>query len=161
MSQTLLTDLLTPDRIRVSLDAQDKPSLIEELCAFLATSCGVGPEEEAQIRDEVFEREMVLSTGIGNGVAIPHGKTEVVDDLLLVAGRTKAPVDFDALDERPVRLVLVVVGPQSAAGLHLKVLSRNGGLLRSPGLRAQLEEAGSAEAFHGTLRQAETAWIQP
>ena len=161
MSQILLTDLLTTDRIRVPLDAEDKPGLIEELCAFLATSCGVGPEEEAKLRDAVFERETVLSTGIGSGVAIPHGKTEAVDDLLLVAGRTKVPVDFDALDERPVRLVLLLVGPESAAGLHVKVLSRIGRLLRSPELRARLAEAESAEAFHDALRQAETAWTEP
>jgi len=157
LSHILLADLLTPDRIRIPLESQDKPGLIQELCGFLATSCGASPEEEAEIRDAVLEREKVLSTGIGGGVAIPHGKSEVVDDLTLVAGRTKTPVDFEALDERPVRLVVLLVGPESAAGLHVKMLSRISRLLRSPAVRARLERAESAEAFYDVLQQAETA----
>jgi len=157
LSQRLLADLLTPDRIRIPLESEDKPGLIRELCGFLAASCGASPEEADEIREAVFERETVLSTGIGGGVAIPHGKSEVVEDLTLVAGRTKAPVEFEALDERPVRLVLLLVGPESAAGLHVKMLSRISRLLRSPGLRARLEQAESAEAFHDVLREAEAA----
>ncbi len=157
VSQLLLADLLTPDRIRIPLEARDKNGIIEELCALLALRCEATHEEELEIRDAVLERERVLSTGIGGGVAIPHGKSEAVDDLVLVAGRTGEPIDFDALDERPVRIVMLLVGPESAAGLHVKVLSRISRLLRSPELRDRLVRADSPEAFHEVLRRAETA----
>lgn len=157
MSQLLLADLLTPERIRIPLQARDKTGIIEELCAFLARGSGATPDEEEEIRQAVLEREKVLSTGIGGGVAIPHGKSEAVEDLVLVAGRTAAPVDFEALDERPVRIVMLLVGPESAASLHVKVLSRISRVLRSPELRDRLAGAESPEAFHEILRRAETA----
>ncbi len=152
----LLSDLLRPDCIRIPLESTDKSGLISELCGMVASVSGATPEEENSIREAVLEREAVLSTGIGAGVAIPHGKSEAVDDLVLVAGVTRAPVDFQALDERPVRLVLMLVGPESAAGLHVKVLSRIGRLLRSPELRERLAGAESAERFHDILRRAES-----
>jgi len=155
--QLLLADLLTPERIRIPLMARDKTGIIEELCALLARGAGATPAEEEEIREAVLEREKVLSTGIGGGVAIPHGKSEAVDDLVLVAGRTGEPVDFDALDQRPVSIVMLLVGPESAAGLHVKVLSRIGRLLRSAELRDRLVRAETPEAFHRTLRSAETA----
>lgn len=157
MPQLLLADLLTPDRIRIPLQSHDKTGIIEELCHFLATGSGATPEEEEEIREAVLEREKVLSTGIGGGVAIPHGKSEAVEGLVLVAGRTAEPVDFEALDERPVSIVLLLVGPESAASLHVKLLSRISRLLRHPELRDRLAVAESPEAFHETLRRAETA----
>lgn len=157
MPQLLLADLLTPDRIRIPLEAHDKTGIIEELCAFLARGSGATPDEENEIREAVLERESVLSTGIGGGVAIPHGKSEAFEDLVLVAGRTSAPVDFEALDERPVSIVMLLVGPESAAGLHVKVLSRISRLLRHADLRERLVRAESPEAFHEILRRAETA----
>lgn len=155
--QLLLADLLTPDRIRIPLQARDKTGIIEELCALLARGAGATPDEEEEIREAVLEREKVLSTGIGGGVAIPHGKSEAVEDLVLVAGRTADAVDFEALDERPVSIVMLLVGPESAAGLHVKVLSRISRLLRDPRLRERLAGAESPEAFHEALRRAETA----
>lgn len=156
MSQHLLTDLLSPNRIKIPLEARDKEGIIDELCRFMAARCGTTPEETTEIRAAVLEREAVLSTGIGGGVAIPHGKSEAVADLTLVAGRTAEPVDFEALDGRPVRLVLLLVGPESAASLHVKVLSRISRLLRSPEVRRRLVEAESGEAFHAALRAAES-----
>lgn len=156
MSQHLLTDLLPPGRIKIPLEARDKEGIIAELCGFMAARCGTTPEETREIRTAVLEREAVLSTGIGGGVAIPHGKSEAVADLTLVAGRTREPVEFEALDGRPVRLVLLLVGPESAASLHVKVLSRISRLLRSPDLRRRLIEAESGETFHAALRAAES-----
>lgn len=156
MSQLLLSDLLSPDRIKIPLGSTEKSELIGELCRHLARLSGATEDEEKEIREAVLEREAVLSTGIGGGVALPHGKSEAVDDLVLVAGRTAVPVDFDALDERPVRLVMLLVGPESAAGLHVKVLSRISRLLRSPDLRERLTSAETPEAFHHALKQAET-----
>jgi PTS system nitrogen regulatory IIA component len=95
----------------------------------------------------VREREQVLSTGIGDGIAIPHGRTPYVDDLRLAAGVSAAGIDYDAVDGRPVRLFFMLVGPEAASGLHVKALSRISRLLRHDELRAQLVAAASADAF--------------
>ena len=156
MPQLLLADLLTPDRIRIPLESADKTGLIEEMCAFVARCCGADEKEESEIREAVLEREAVLSTGIGGGVAVPHGKSQAVgSDLVLVAGRTAGPVDFDALDERPVRLVFLLIGPESAAGLHVKALSRISRLLRSASVRERLVAAETPEIFYEALQRAE------
>lgn len=154
-SPLLVTELLTPEGIKIPLESTDKEGLIGELAALLARVSGV-PEETDAIREAVLERERVLSTGIGDGVAIPHGKTGRVGELVLVAGITGGPVEFEALDDRPVRLVLMLVGPESAAGLHVKVLSRISRLLRRPRLRERLIEASSPGAFLSVIRDAES-----
>lgn len=154
--QLLLTELLAPDRIRIPLRSRDKAGVIAELSRFLARAAGV-PEEDDAIREAVLEREAVLSTGIGGGVAIPHGKTSRVEELVLVAGKTEEPIDFEALDGRPVRLVLMLVGPESAAALHVKVLSRISRLLRNEALRERLLETSTAAEFLEELRKAEVA----
>ncbi len=155
MSKLLLADLLSPDRVKIPLESTDKLDLIGELCAHLAGVSGVAEDEE-EIRAAVLDREAILSTGIGGGIAVPHGKSEAVGDLVLVAGITREPVDFDALDARPVRLVLLLVGPESAAGLHIKVLSRISRVLRSRRVRDRLIAAPSSDEFLSILRDAES-----
>ncbi len=154
-SQLQLVDLLSPDRIKIPLESTDKDALIRELCALLATASGLTDEEEDEVREAVLEREAVLSTGIGDGVAIPHGKSEHVDGLVMVAGRTRGPVDFEALDDKPVQLILLLVGPESASSVHVKVLSRISRVLRDGRLRERLIAADSAGEFLSRLREAE------
>lgn len=154
-TQLLLTELLTEDRVKIPLESECKEDIIEEMAVFLAGAIGL-PGEAGAIRDAVLEREAVLSTGIGGEVAIPHGKTARVGELVLVAGRTRHPVDFQALDGRPVRLVMMLVGPESAASLHVKVLSRISRLLRHQDLRDRLIRAASPEDFLSVIRQAES-----
>jgi len=147
---------LSPDRIRIPIEARDKSDAIGEMCAFLADFCGATRKDAGAIQDAVLEREAVLTTGIGGGVAVPHGKSEAVDRLVLVAGRTAEPVDFDALDSLPVRLIFLLVGPEASADLHIRVLSRIGRVLRSESLQRQLGTAVDAVEFHAALRRAET-----
>ena len=151
----LLSRLLAPDRVRIPLESRDKPGLIAELAGLLATASGV-PGEADTIRQAVDEREAVLSTGIGGGVAIPHGKTGVVGSLVMVAGVTAEPVDFESLDGLPVRILLMLVGPESAAGLHVKALSRVSRLLRHDAVKEALIQAGTADEFLAVVRAAET-----
>jgi len=110
-----------------------------------------------EIHRAVLEREAVLSTGIGGEVAIPHGKSPVLDSLVLVAGTTRQPVEFEALDDRPVRLILMLVGPESAAGLHVKTLSRISRLLRHEALREELITSADSRVFLRLLRESDTA----
>ncbi len=154
-SRLLLTELLSRERVKIPLRATGKRAVIEELSELVAEVSGV-PEESEAIRSAVLEREAVLSTGIGGGVGIPHGKTSVVGELVLVAGCPREPVDFEALDGRPVRLLMMLVGPESAAGLHIKVLSRISRLLRDESVRRRLFEAEGAEEFLRVIRDAES-----
>ncbi|NJD09754.1 MAG: PTS sugar transporter subunit IIA [Gemmatimonadetes bacterium] len=148
----LLTDLLTLDRIKIPLQATSKDELLRELVSLLAGRDGADRED---ILRAVREREAVLSTGIGYGVAIPHGKSAAVPDLRMAAGRTSGPVDFDALDGRPVSLFFLLVGPESAAGPHIKALSRISRVVRREDVREQLIAAADRTAFLRALEDAE------
>jgi len=102
-----------------------------------------------------MERESVLSTGIGFGVAIPHARSAAVRELTMVAGVCQSPVQFDAIDGEPVRLFFLIVGPEASAGLHVKILSRIARLVRRDSVRQQLIEATTADAFYNVLLDAE------
>lgn len=151
----LLSELLTPDRVRVPLRGDSKAALLEELVGVLRDSGAVA--DTAAVLDAVLAREAVLSTGVGSGVAIPHGKSDRASELAMVAGVTETPVDFDALDGAPVRLCFLLVGPESAAGQHVKALGRISRLVRKEDVRARLMEASSPQAFLAVLAEAEEA----
>lgn len=149
----LLSDLLTPDRIKIPLQSESKDDLLRELVEVVGRTTPVS--DLSDVLRAVREREEVLSTGIGNGVAIPHGKSAAVGSLALAAGVTREPVDFEALDGKPVNLFFLLVGPESAAGQHVKALSRISRLLRRDSFRRRLGEARSPEEFYQILREAE------
>lgn len=149
-----LVDLLTIDRIRIPLEGGTKDELLRELVAVVAAEDGIADMET--VLQAVRDREAILSTGIGHGVAIPHGKSQVVPELRMAAGRTTSPVEFDALDGEPVELLFLLVGPESAAGPHIKALSRISRLVRRDDVRTRLVRSASAEEFLDTLREAET-----
>jgi fructose PTS system EIIBC or EIIC component len=151
----LLTELLSIDRIKIPLESQNKDDLLRELVAVAAAAPAGEPAHEDVLR-AVREREAVLSTGIGHGVAIPHGKSSAVGDLRMAAGRAAAPVDFDALDGQPVSLFFLLVGPESAAGPHIKALSRISRLVRKDEVRDRLVAAKTAQEFLAALKEAES-----
>lgn len=150
----LLTELLSAERVRVPLAARTKDAALEELVGVLHQS-GAVADPQAVLR-AVRQREEQLSTGIGGGVAIPHGKADGVRGLAMAAGVSAEPVDFSALDGQPVRLFFLLVGPESAAGAHVKALSRIARLVRGE-IRARLLQAPSPEAFMDVVAQAEAA----
>lgn len=149
----LLTELLTADRVRIPLGGRTKDDLLRELVA-LATA-GEEPAVVEAVLAAVREREGILSTGIGDGVAVPHGKTAALTELRMAAGAVASPVDFDALDGAPVHLFFLLVGPESAAGGHVRALSRIARLLRREPLRAQLRAARSSDEFLRAIRDSE------
>ena len=151
----LLSDLLTSVRVKVPLEATTKDEVLVELVDLLAEEGAVSDRDAAL--GVVRERERVLSTGIGHGVALPHGKSDACSELAIAAGVTRTPIDFDALDDEPVRLFFLLVGPESAAGLHIKMLSRISRLVRHAEVRDRLAAAPDPEAFREVLRQAEGA----
>jgi mannitol/fructose-specific phosphotransferase system IIA component (Ntr-type) len=105
----------------------------------------------------VHQREEVLSTGIGGGVAIPHGKADGVGDLAMAAGIAAEPLDFAALDGQPVRLFFLLVGPESAAGAHVKALSRISRLVRREDLRQRLVAARTPGEFMDVVAEADAS----
>jgi PTS system nitrogen regulatory IIA component len=148
----LLTELLAPDRVMVPLQVTDRQAAIAALSRMLAGVAGASPDE---VLGAVMERESVQSTGIGFGVAIPHGRCGAVRELTMVAGVSAQPVPFDAIDGQPVRLFFLIVGPESSAGLHVKILSRIARLVRPDTVRQQLLEATTADAFYNIILDAE------
>ena len=123
------------------------------MCFLLATVADSLDRLE-DIHRVVIERESVLSTGVGSGIALPHGKCPGLERLEIVAGRTREPVDFEAVDGDPVQLVVMMVGPPSAAGYHVKTLGHISRSLRDPGLRAKLSGAEDAGRFRRLILDA-------
>jgi mannitol/fructose-specific phosphotransferase system IIA component (Ntr-type) len=150
----LLSQLLTPQRIRIPLAAGDKPAALRELVRIVASDDLVAA---AELLLAVEEREAVLSTGIGYGVAIPHGRSGRVTDVRVSAGVTTVPIEFGSLDGSPVRLFFLLVGPESEAGTHVRALSRISRLVRQPLVRERLVQSATSEEFYQRLREAEGA----
>ena len=149
----LLSELLTADRVRIPLGGRTKNDLLRELVA-LATA-GQDAAVADAVLSSVLERERVGSTGFGDGVAIPHGKSSELAELRMAAGVVVQPVDFDAVDGAPVHLFFLLVGPESAAGGHVRALSRIARLLRREPLRDRLRAARSTDEFLRAIKESE------
>jgi len=149
-----LSELLTPNRIRVPLIASDKEGVLRELVDLAVADNGVAAQE---VLGAILERERQFPTGIGYGVAVPHGRTPGLSTLAVVAGTTEHPVPYETIDGEPVRLFFLLAGPEALAGLHVKALSRISRLVRQQPLRARLLAAKNAEEFYHTLCAAEGA----
>jgi PTS system nitrogen regulatory IIA component len=149
-----LSELLTPNRIRVPLRASDKEGVLRELVNLAVAENGVAAQE---VLGAILERERQFPTGIGYGVAVPHGRTPGLSSLAVVAGTTERPIPYETIDGEPVRLFFLLAGPEALAGAHVKALSRISRLVRQQPLRARLLAARSAEEFYQTLCAAEGA----
>ncbi len=150
-----LSELLSPRRIRVPLRAKDKDGVLRELVDLLVQQDGGAAPDD--ILGAILERERQFPTGIGYGVAVPHGKTPVLSGLGIVAGTAVEPVPYETIDGQPVRLFFLLAGPESLAGMHVKALSRISRLVRREGVRARLLEARTPQEFYRTLCEAEEA----
>lgn len=141
-----LADILTLDRVTVRLDAGDKPSALQALARlFVAGSSGLSVEPDAIVR-VLEEREALASTGVGSGVAIPHGRLAGVEELVAAVGISKRGVEFDAIDGQPAHILVAVLAPERQTGAHLKALARFSRLLRHEGVRSRLVDAVDDEA---------------
>ncbi len=148
----LLSESLTPAHVVVPMAARDKAGALAELSRHLVARAG-GVYDD--VLRAITEREEVLSTGIGFGVAIPHGKSPTVKELCLICGVSPTPIPYGAIDGEPVRLFFLIVGPESSAGQHVKVLSRIARLVRYEALRTRLLGARTPAEFHQALLEAE------
>jgi nitrogen PTS system EIIA component len=143
-----LSDLLAPKAVVSALKASDKKEAIQELAARIGVLIRRDPNE---IFEVLLQRERLGSTGIGGGVAIPHGKLPKLEKLVGVFARLEKPINFDALDGEPVDLVFVLLAPEAAGADHLKALARIARLLRDPQVAEKLRTVGDSDQMFGVL----------
>ncbi len=146
-----LLDLLSPARVRTDAIVSGKKRLLERVAGLLAD--GAGGEGERAIFDTLCGRERLGSTGLGHGVAIPHGKLRALTGLAGVFAKLARPVDFDSLDDQPVDLVFVLLAPEGAGADHLKALARISRLLRDPSFVLKLRGTDSAAGLYAILTE--------
>ena len=138
-----LTDYLKPEYIELGVRADSKEDLLNHLVDLAAKNPSV--KEVEKVRSAIFEREKIMSTGVGKGFAIPHGKTDAVDDIVLAFGVTGEPIDYASMDNEPVRLVLLLVSRDSLVGQRLKLLSRASKVMNNDAARKALMDAKTVE----------------
>ncbi|MFH1824675.1 MAG: PTS sugar transporter subunit IIA [Candidatus Firestonebacteria bacterium] len=131
-----ITDFLTKDCIKINLQSKGKKEVLEELVDMLVSSGKI--KDKKEVMQVLLEREELGSTGIGQGVAIPHGKTESIDSLVSAFGLSKEGVQFDTLDGDPVSIFFLLLAPSNASGIHLKLLAKISGLLKDKYFRKAL-----------------------
>ncbi|MBS4048378.1 MAG: PTS IIA-like nitrogen regulatory protein PtsN [Alphaproteobacteria bacterium] len=146
--------LLSPDGVIANLKANSKKQALQELSARAAKITG---QHERAIFDTLLERERLGTTGVGNGIAIPHGRLPGLDKLYGLFARVERPIDFDSIDEMPVDLVFLLLAPESAGADHLKALARVSRLLRDKGVCEKLRGAESADAIYALLTDSPTS----
>jgi len=145
-----ILNLLKPGRVLPELHATCKKHALQELARRAADELHV-PERE--IFDVLLERERLGTTGVGNGIAIPHGKLPELDSIYGLFARLDQPVDFDSIDEQPVDLIFLLLAPEDAGADHLKALSRVSRLLRDPEVVDQLRHGASRDAMYALLTE--------
>ncbi|WP_029349604.1 PTS IIA-like nitrogen regulatory protein PtsN [Bosea sp. 117] len=143
-----LNDILTLPAIVPALRATSKKQALQELAARAAE---LTKRDEREIFETLNQRERLGSTGVGNGIAIPHGKLPKMDRLFGMFARLDKPIDFEALDGEPVDLVFLLLAPEAAGADHLKALARIARLLRDPGVAAKLRSTRDPAVLHTIL----------
>lgn len=148
-----LSDILTPDSIVAELQAVNRWEAIDELIRCLVAAGRIKPEHLEAIRTVVQRRERSMSTGIGYGIGIPHASTDLITEVVGAFGRSKTGIDFEALDNQRVTLVVLFLVPLGQFQKHLHTLADIAKLLHQRELRQALEQAPDAAAIYGILRQ--------
>jgi len=145
-----ITDLLTTDRVVADLRATSKKQALQELARHSAQITGLN---ERAIFDVLLERERLGTTGVGNGIAIPHGKLNELDGLYGLFARVEKPVDFDSIDDDPVDLIFLLLAPEGAGADHLKALARVSRLLRDENVCQKLRGSDTKDALYVILTE--------
>ncbi|KZL19371.1 Nitrogen regulatory protein [Pseudovibrio axinellae] len=143
-----LNELLRPEAVIANLKANSKKQALQELAERASEICG---ETERDIFDTLLQRERLGSTGVGNGIAIPHGKIVNLDGLHGLFARLDKPIEFDSLDDQPVDLIFVLLAPEGAGADHLKALARVARLLRNNEIASKLRATTDATALYSIL----------
>jgi PTS system nitrogen regulatory IIA component len=145
-----LSDLIVPEAILPSVKASSKKQILQELAANAAKLTG---HSERQIFDILLQRERLGSTGVGQGIAIPHGKLPGLTGICGAFARLEKPIKFDAMDDQPVDLFFLLLAPEGAGADHLKALARISRALRTPGAADKLRGCRDAAGLYSLLIQ--------
>jgi fructose-specific phosphotransferase system IIA component len=149
----ILTQILEPTCVKAPLDGKDKESVITELVDLLADNGALIDRDV--VLEAVLVREETRSTGIGSGIAIPHGKCSGVKELVMSVGIAAEPIDFDSIDQKPVSIILLLVSPIDRTGPHIQALARISRLMLDEEFKSKLENATSAEEVYGLISNKE------
>lgn len=138
-----ISDILSPDVIEVNLDVKDKGDSLNKIIALAAKSGKILDIDK--VTNTILEREKLVSTGVGKGFAIPHGKTDAISDIIAAFVITRDSIDFDSIDGEPVRFIFLLVGKETLLNTHIKLLSRISRLMNKDEFRTKLLEAKTKE----------------
>ena len=150
-----IADILTPQSIVPKLSATSKKQVLQELAKRAATVTGL---KDRFIFDALLQRERLGTTGVGHGIAIPHGKLEGIDKLFGLFARLEKPVDFDAIDEQPVDLLFLLLAPEMAGADHLKALARVSRLLRNRTICDKIRGSNDGDALYALITERNTSY---
>jgi fructose PTS system EIIBC or EIIC component len=148
-----ISDILSPDVIEVNLPAADKDDAIRKIIDIAARSKKI--LDIKKVTETIFEREKLVSTGVGKGFAIPHGKTDAINDIVAAFAITKDPIDFDSIDGEPVRFIFLLVGKETLLNTHIKLLSRISRLMNKQEFRDKLLGAKDKNELLGIFKEEE------
>jgi fructose-specific phosphotransferase system IIA component len=153
-----ITDILNEKVIVTKLPGSTKSEILNAMIELAATSERVNDKEK--MRSAILEREKIMSTGVGSGFAIPHGKTDAVQDIVAAFAITEQPIDYQSLDDQPVRIVFLLVGKDNSVGPHIKLLSRISRLMNKEEFRKKLIDAESPSEILQIFRQEESSYFE-
>ena len=153
-----LTDILKPQNIKIPLQASVKTDAIRELVDLLTTNGEVA--DSKKVLDSVLDREATRTTGIGNGLAIPHGKCNGTDHLVMAIGRPATPIDFQAIDGRPVTIIWLLTSPPDKTAPHIHALARISRLMTMEKFRQALNQAKTNQEMFDIIAQQENLLAQ-
>jgi len=153
-----ICEILQVGKIISSLQGKEKTDVVNELIDLFKNDERVKDLDE--MRNAVHEREKIMSTGVGKGFAIPHAKTNSVNEIVAAFGKLDEPIDFQALDEQPVNLVFLLVGKENLVGPHIKLLSRISRMMNKDEFRESLSKAKTAEEIYSLFENEEKQYFE-
>ena len=152
-----ISDILSKDVIEVALDVADKEQAIKKIIEIASRSGKI--IDTAKVTQTIFDREKLVSTGVGKGFAIPHGKTDSIQDVVAAFAITKEPIEFDSIDGEPVSFIFLLIGKESLLNTHIKLLSRISRLMNKEEFREKLSEAKSSEEVLDIFKEEEKNYL--
>jgi fructose-specific phosphotransferase system IIA component len=148
-----ILDILSPKAVKVPLESNDKQGTINELVDLLASEGLINDPEK--LKEAVWEREQQRSTGIGEGLAIPHGRCNCTSTLAMAIGRPLEPIDFNAMDKKPVKLIVLLASAPDKTADHIQALGKLSRMMSNPAFREKTYTAETAEELYELFRNAE------
>jgi fructose-specific phosphotransferase system IIA component len=150
----VLTQILQPTCVKAPLEGKDKESVITELVDILAANNLI--DDRNVVLESVLMREQTRSTGIGSGIAIPHGKCTGVKELVMAVGIAETPIDFDSIDNKPVSIIVLLASPTDRTGPHIQALARISRMMLDEDFKTKLENSRSPEEVYDLISSKES-----